>query len=1072
MNVLPGSEDVSVIIPLVDPTTNGPNTGITINTLEMAYTRRGAATQTSGATALATVATGHTDNYAFEQSATNAPGDYRFDFPDAAFAAGVDQVQLTVLDGNGVVIGRLAVSLAQVDIGAINGDLTDGTPAVADRPILHLQQLNAHCNITGEGAMQLVNDHAGGAGLAVAGENMDVYLNGSGVMLNASGKPVAVNTASILGTELTETTPGYLAAAFTKLFDVETPLLVASDVMRGTDDANTTAPNTTVPDVAGTAATLVGNLNDFDGTGATLADGAITAAKIGADAITNAKIADDAIRAENLATNAISADAIKADAVTKMQDGLATIDETIWYVATDGDNGNGGHSWDDALATLEYAAETAGTEGDTFYVGSGTWGLETIDNAAAVNKGDGTVGIPVTSHGFEAAETIRIDGSTYFTGGWLIDSVSANEVVIVTDQDTIDNAVAVNLADGEVEIPTTNTSIGTGDHVTISGTSHYDGEYTVVLQSADGDGIVITSEFTAETFGGTETITQFRAETFAGTETMANSRSITLQAGQRIIGISPNDTKIYGGSGYFNTGVINAAAGGIRLEYLQVYNTASTNGMGVVAMSGHDLDVSHCVIYGSVDGLWGQGADRVTVRFSDLRSLYDSCLLNGEACLVEDSVLVSSGMGQTGSEAGAFRTSLDSGTSANCSVTLRRTVLAVERTTAEDHFASAIEADGNAVVNLENCQMVAGSTHADDTGDMHGVLAKGASKVHISGGAVSTSTVGSGDEYKLVQEETATLRVVGDGCDLGSNETAGTITTETATQIAVIEADTNDLQANQGNWATAEGFSTFNASSDTVTTDDNSRTASQATGFSTHNAAAVKMAVEAEGSTLADIKTKTDTTLARLGAWTGTARNTILGAMQALFRKDTNASVPSDINADLGDGEGAANNVTDSTEGIADSSATGGATAEEVWAYEARTITGGGTSYVLPAVSSPTTSGRIATTNLTAYQYATIQTTLIILDTDDAAIDLSEKVVAFVAWDKDTPAAALIEMQSDGDSPELTIGGDDNNEVTIDGSATHTATAQQLDWRLVNTTDLVDVGRGVLKIEEGGPLPT
>jgi hypothetical protein len=53
----------------------------------------------------------------------------------------------------------------------------------------------------------------------------------------------------IHGTALTET-DGQLAAAFKKLFDVATPLLVASDVMRGTDGANTT-----VPDVAGTAAT-------------------------------------------------------------------------------------------------------------------------------------------------------------------------------------------------------------------------------------------------------------------------------------------------------------------------------------------------------------------------------------------------------------------------------------------------------------------------------------------------------------------------------------------------------------------------------------------------------------------------------------------------------------------------------------------------------------------------------------------------------------------------------------------------------------------------------------------------
>ena len=53
----------------------------------------------------------------------------------------------------------------------------------------------------------------------------------------------------IHGSALTETA-GQLAAAFKKLFDVATPVLVASDVMVGTDGANTV-----VPDAAGVAAT-------------------------------------------------------------------------------------------------------------------------------------------------------------------------------------------------------------------------------------------------------------------------------------------------------------------------------------------------------------------------------------------------------------------------------------------------------------------------------------------------------------------------------------------------------------------------------------------------------------------------------------------------------------------------------------------------------------------------------------------------------------------------------------------------------------------------------------------------
>lgn len=59
----------------------------------------------------------------------------------------------------------------------------------------------------------------------------------AGAVALASG----VDLTSIHGSALTETQAGYLAAAFVKLFNVATPLLVASDAMRGTDSAATAA---------------------------------------------------------------------------------------------------------------------------------------------------------------------------------------------------------------------------------------------------------------------------------------------------------------------------------------------------------------------------------------------------------------------------------------------------------------------------------------------------------------------------------------------------------------------------------------------------------------------------------------------------------------------------------------------------------------------------------------------------------------------------------------------------------------------------------------------------------------
>jgi len=62
----------------------------------------------------------------------------------------------------------------------------------------------------------------------------------AGAVALASG----VDLTKIHGVALTETIDGYLAAAFVKLFDVATPMLTASDVMRGTDSAYTGTPPT------------------------------------------------------------------------------------------------------------------------------------------------------------------------------------------------------------------------------------------------------------------------------------------------------------------------------------------------------------------------------------------------------------------------------------------------------------------------------------------------------------------------------------------------------------------------------------------------------------------------------------------------------------------------------------------------------------------------------------------------------------------------------------------------------------------------------------------------------------
>jgi len=78
-------------------TAGGDGTGLTISDFDLTYTRSGdTPAAKADAVALAAANTAHTDNRGIEVDPTDAPGLYRFDFPDAAFAASVREVILTV----------------------------------------------------------------------------------------------------------------------------------------------------------------------------------------------------------------------------------------------------------------------------------------------------------------------------------------------------------------------------------------------------------------------------------------------------------------------------------------------------------------------------------------------------------------------------------------------------------------------------------------------------------------------------------------------------------------------------------------------------------------------------------------------------------------------------------------------------------------------------------------------------------------------------------------------------------------------------------------------------------------
>ena len=188
MIIKKGTTDVKTYFKLIDPTTGAPETGLTITDLDATYVRDGAASVKADLTALAAVDSAHGDNKAKEVDGTNCPGLYRVDWPDAAFATGVDRVQLCV---NGA-----AVDPAYLEVELVNYDPADGVrmgltalpnAAAAAAGGLVICGTNAPIAFTGSGNAFSVISTSNGAGFYVEG-------NGTGHGIHAKGgSGIAVN---------------------------------------------------------------------------------------------------------------------------------------------------------------------------------------------------------------------------------------------------------------------------------------------------------------------------------------------------------------------------------------------------------------------------------------------------------------------------------------------------------------------------------------------------------------------------------------------------------------------------------------------------------------------------------------------------------------------------------------------------------------------------------------------------------------------------------------------------------------------------------------------------------------
>lgn len=101
---------------ILDKTAGTPKTGLTITQLLIGYTRSRQGNVTTNLSALPNTSAAWSSAAAIEIDSANAPGLYRVDVPDAAYATGVDTVILTVYANTTVASVAPAMKEVQIDV--------------------------------------------------------------------------------------------------------------------------------------------------------------------------------------------------------------------------------------------------------------------------------------------------------------------------------------------------------------------------------------------------------------------------------------------------------------------------------------------------------------------------------------------------------------------------------------------------------------------------------------------------------------------------------------------------------------------------------------------------------------------------------------------------------------------------------------------------------------------------------------------------------------------------------------------------------------------------------------------
>ena len=132
-----GAVDQTIYVEILDSTstTGGRKTGLVFNTASLTgyYVRNGGSATAITLATLAAANSAHSDGGFKEVDATNMPGVYRLDLPDAAVASGADSVVVTLKGATGMAQVSAEIQLTAVNNqDAVRGGMTALPNAAAD----------------------------------------------------------------------------------------------------------------------------------------------------------------------------------------------------------------------------------------------------------------------------------------------------------------------------------------------------------------------------------------------------------------------------------------------------------------------------------------------------------------------------------------------------------------------------------------------------------------------------------------------------------------------------------------------------------------------------------------------------------------------------------------------------------------------------------------------------------------------------------------------------------------------------------------------------------------------------